>query len=258
MKRVVTAAWLIPAGVYSVFFAPRWLFVALVCLVAVLCFREFVRMIENQGLLSFSLTGYVAGIALLTLPEIGWPSLALLPLLALGLSLRAEDFKTGFASAGALVLGILYVFGAWRCGIALHEKSYYWLFFALALNWAGDVAAYYTGRRFGKHKLAPSISPGKTIEGALGGILSSVLFGCIYLSKVVPEVGLIDAAILSIIGNVAGQIGDLSESALKRGANMKDSGTMLAGHGGWLDRLDSSLFSMPAIYWTLISYSRWH
>lgn len=258
MKRIITAAWLVPFGIYSIFFAPAWFFVLAVCMLSVLCFREFARMVENQGLVSFSLTGYVAGLALLTLPEIGWTSVAVLPLLALGLSLRVEDFKTGFASAGALVLGILYIFGAWRCGIALHEKSHHWLFFAAALNWTGDVAAYYTGRTFGKHKLAPSISPGKTIEGALGGIVASVLFGCLYLPKVLPEVSLLEAAVLSIIGNVAGQIGDLSESALKRGANMKDSGTMLAGHGGWLDRLDSSLFSMPAIYWTLISYSRWH
>ncbi len=258
MKRIITAAWLVPIGSYSIFFAPSWLFVIIVCLLAILCFREFVRMVENQGLLTFSLTGYVAGLALLTLPEIGWPSVALLPLLALGLSLRAEDFKTGFASAGAFALGILYVFGAWRCGIALHAKSYHWLFFAVALNWAGDVAAYYTGRALGKHKLAPIVSPGKTMEGALGGVVASVLFGCLYLPRVLPEVSLLEAAMLSIIGNVAGQVGDLAESALKRGANMKDSGSMLAGHGGWLDRLDSSLFSMPAIYWTLISYSRWH
>lgn len=257
MKRVLTAAWLVPFGIYSIFFAPRWLFVTAICLLAVFCFREYARMVENQGLLSFSIIGYVAGLALLTLPDMGWTSLALLPLLALGLSLRIDDFKTGFASAGAFALGILYVFGAWRCGISLHEKSHHWLFFAVALNWAGDVAAYYTGRAFGKHKLAPSISPGKTIEGSIGGIVASVAFGCIYLPRMLPAIGLPEAAILSIIGNVAGQIGDLCESALKRGAGMKDSGTMLAGHGGWLDRLDSSLFSMPAVYWALLSYARW-
>ena len=258
MKRVLTAAWLVPFGTYSIFFAPPWLFVAVVCLLAIFCFREYARMVENQGLVSFSLTGYVAGIGLLTLPDIGWASLSILPLLALGLSLRSTDFKTGFASAGALVLGILYVFGAWRCGIALHERSHHWLFFATALNWAGDVAAYYAGRAFGKNKLAPSISPGKTIEGALGGVFASILFGCLYLPRFLPEVSLLEAAALALIGNVAGQLGDLAESALKRGANMKDSGTMLAGHGGWLDRLDSSLFSMPAIFWALLCYSRWH
>ena len=258
MKRILTAAWLVPFGTYSIFFAPHWLFVAIVAMLAIFCFREYARMVENQGLLSFTLTAYVAGTALLTLPEIGWSSVALLPLLALGLSLRAPDFKTGFASAGAFALGILYIFGAWRCGLALHEKSHHWLFFAAALNWAGDTGAYYFGRAFGKHKLAPEISPAKTIEGSLGGIAVTILFGCIYLPRVLPEVSLLEAALLALIGNLAGQVGDLCESALKRGAGMKDSGTMLAGHGGWLDRLDSSLFSMPAIYWALLSFSRWH
>jgi phosphatidate cytidylyltransferase len=252
MKRVLTAAWLVPFGIYSIFFAPPWLFVATVAMLAIFCFREFSRLSENQGLLNFTFTGYVAGVALLTLPDHAWALSALLPLLALGMSLRAEDFKTGFASAGAFALGILYIFGAWRCGIELHAKSHHWLFFAVALNWAGDTGAYYTGRALGRNKLAPSISPGKTIEGAIGGVFASVLFGCIFLPRVLPQVNIFEAATLSIIGNFAGQIGDLCESAMKRGANMKDSGTMLAGHGGWLDRLDSSLFSMPAIYWALM------
>lgn len=248
MKRVVTAAWLIPLSTYSIFFAPPQVFVAVVALLAIFCFREYARMVENQGLDSFAIPGYVAGLAILTLPH---DAVVLLPLLALGLSLRSADFKTGFASAGAFAVGVLYVFGAWRCGIELHARSHHWLFFAAALNWAGDTGAYYTGRTFGKNKLAPSISPGKTVEGAIGGTIATVLFGCIYLPRVLPGIGLVEAAALSVIGNIAGQIGDLCESALKRGANMKDSGTMLAGHGGWLDRLDSSLFSMPAIYWAL-------
>lgn len=258
MKRILTAAWLVPLGTYSIFFAPASVFATVVAILAILCYREYARIVENQGLHNFGLAAYVAGLALLMIPDLGWISLSVLPILALGLSLRQVDFKAGFASAGALTLGILYIFGAWRCGIALHEKSHHWLFFAVALNWAGDVAAYYTGRTFGKNKLAPSVSPGKTIEGALGGCLASIAFGCLYLPRFLPEVSLLEAALLSLLGNAAGQLGDLCESALKRGANMKDSGTMLAGHGGWLDRLDSSLFSMPAIYWALISYTRWH
>ncbi len=252
MKRVLTAAWLIPFGTYSIFFAPPWVFTAVVALLAILCFREYARMVDNQGLLSHAIPGYAAGVVLLTVPDGGWTLCALLPLLAFGLSLRAEDFKTGFSSAGAFALGVLYIFGAWRCGIELHSRSHHWLFFAVALNWAGDTGAYYCGRAFGKHKLAPAISPGKTVEGSIGGILASVLFAVLYLPRVLPSVSIFEAVVLAIVGNLAGQLGDLCESALKRGANMKDSGTMLAGHGGWLDRLDSSLFSMPAIYWALI------
>jgi phosphatidate cytidylyltransferase len=256
MKRVLTAAWLVPFGVYSIFFAPHQLFVAIVALLAIFCFREYARLTEGHGLETYPISGYVAGLALLVTPEPAWVLCALLPVLALGLSLRTADFKTGFASAGAFTLGILYVFGAWRCGIELHARSEHWLFFAAAINWAGDTGAYYTGRAFGRNKLAPAISPGKTVEGTLGGVVVSIVFACVYLPRVLPEVTLPAAIALAIVGNFAGQIGDLCESAIKRGANMKDSGTMLAGHGGWLDRLDSSLFSMPAIYWALLAHSR--
>ncbi len=257
MKRVLTAAWLVPFGTYSIFFAPHWLFVCIVAMLAVFCYREVSRIIAHQGLESWSWTGYVAGIAVLLLPDPIWAVLPLLPVLALALGLRQADLKIGFASAGAFLLGIFYVFGAWRCGIGLHSISPHWLFFGAALNWAGDVAAYYTGRSLGKHKLAPTISPGKTVEGALGGVLATTIFGCVYLPQTLPDVSLAQAAGLSIAGNIAGQLGDLCESAMKRGAGMKDSGTMLAGHGGWLDRLDSSLFSMPVVYWALMTIRHW-
>jgi phosphatidate cytidylyltransferase len=260
MKRILTAAWLIPASTYCIFFAHHYLFLAVVCLIALLCYREYERMVRNQDLHTFALVGAVLGLLLLAVPAITWADFLVLPVLGLGLSLRTTDgahgFKGAFASAGAFALGILYIFGAWRAGIALHTKSAHWLFFAVALNWAGDVAAYYVGRAIGKHKLAPLISPGKSREGAAASILASVAFGYFYLGQFLPAVPVSLAILLAAAGNVAGQIGDLSESALKRGAQMKDSGTMLSGHGGWLDRLDSSLFSMPVIYWLLETYSR--
>ncbi len=254
MKRLLTAAWLVPFGALSIFWAPRPVFVVIVSCLALLCYREFIRMVENQGLKSFAFIGSVFGVLLLVAPQLQWPDFLLLSLLGLGFSLRVDDFRIGFASAAAFVLGILYVFGAWRAGIALHDRNLHWLFFAVALNWAGDVSAYYVGRAFGRHKLAPVVSPGKSVEGALASVAASVLFGCVYLPYFVPDVTLLQAALFAVVGNVAGQFGDLSESALKRGAQMKDSGTMLAGHGGWLDRLDSSLFSMPAVYWLLAAW----
>jgi phosphatidate cytidylyltransferase len=257
MKRVLTAVWLVPFGTYSIFYAEERLFIAIVAMLAFFCYRELARIVEGQGLENWSWTGLVVGLGVLLLPDPAWTVLPLLPVTALGLGLRAADFRIGFASAGAFALGILYVFGAWRCGIGLHAVSPHWLFFAAALNWAGDVAAYYTGRSFGKRKLAPSISPGKTVEGAIGGVCASVVFGCVYLPRALPQVSLAEAAALALAGSVAGQIGDLCESALKRGAGLKDSGAMLAGHGGWLDRLDSSLFSMPVVYWALMTLRHW-
>ena len=115
------------------------------------------------------------------------------------------------------------------------------------MNWIGDSGAYYFGRNFGRHKLAPIVSPGKSWEGAAASLVVSVLFGVFVLPRFVG-IGLWQAAAVSVAANIAGQIGDLAESAIKRGAGVKDSGTLLPGHGGMLDRVDSSLFSLPVLY----------
>ncbi|MDX2267700.1 MAG: phosphatidate cytidylyltransferase [Bryobacter sp.] len=258
MKRLLTAAWLIPFGYSSIFLSPQPIFVFIVAVLALLCYREYVRLVQHQGLAAFPLPGAVLGVLLLVRPNLAWTDFLVLSIVALGLSLRSVDgehgFRGSFASAAAFTLGILYIFTAWRAAIGLRALSPHWLFFGVALNWAGDAAAYYFGRAFGKRRLAPLISPNKSCEGALASLAASVLFGCIYLPQVLPPLSLPAAALLALAGNVAGQLGDLAESALKRAANQKDSGTMLSGHGGWLDRLDSSLFSMPTVYWLLYSF----
>ena len=131
----------------------------------------------------------------------------------------------------------------------------HWLLFALALNWIADSFAYLGGRATGRHKLAPILSPAKTWEGATWSLAGSLLFGWLFLGHFAPERGLPEVLLLSAATNVAGQVGDLAESALKRGAGRKDSGTLLPGHGGWLDRMDSSLFAMPV---TLLWLMRLH
>jgi len=122
------------------------------------------------------------------------------------------------------------------------------LFFALALNWAGDTTAYYIGRQFGRHKLAPVVSPKKSWEGAFASVAGSVIFGLLYLGHFLPLLPWWEIVIIAILGNIAGQFGDLAESAMKRGAGVKDSSNILPGHGGMLDRVDSSLFALPIVY----------
>jgi phosphatidate cytidylyltransferase len=256
MKRVLTAVWLVPFGACSIFLAPHWLFVLIVAALATLCFREYARIVEQQGIESHRIAGTLLGLAIILVPGVSWMDLMILGPVALALGLRVADFRAGFASSAALILGILYTYGAWRAGIGLHDRGAHWLFFAAALNWAGDVSAYYVGRAIGKRKLAPVISPNKSVEGAVASVVASTVFGLAYFHFAIPEVSWWMALIYSIAGNLAGQLGDLCESAMKRGANMKDSGTMLAGHGGWLDRLDSSLFSMPAVYWVMLLSAR--
>ena len=254
MKRALTALVLVPVAVYSVLFSPPQLFLAVVVLFGVLCFREYAR-ITN----AYAMPGYVAGVLILIAPlNQAALILFLTALAAMCLTMSAEDFGKGASRAGALVLGVAYVFGAWKTAILLHEidgpgfkgiaAGRYWLMFSLIVNWIGDTGAYYVGRKFGKHKLAPRVSPGKSWEGAAASAVTGVIFGMVFLPLTITGMSLWVAGIISLVANAAGQIGDLAESALKRGAGVKDSGTLLPGHGGILDRMDSSLFAMPVVY----------
>jgi phosphatidate cytidylyltransferase len=128
------------------------------------------------------------------------------------------------------------------------------VYFLLLVVWLGDSGAYYVGKTFGKHKLSPRISPKKTIEGLMGGVAASVITALVIHFTFFPEFPLLHAIIAGVILSISGVIGDLAESMWKRSADVKDSGTLLPGHGGFLDRFDSILFTAPILYsyWTLI------
>jgi phosphatidate cytidylyltransferase len=170
-------------------------------------------------------------------------------LAALTLALASPSLDKSLPRAAALLLGVLYTFVTLKWAVPLRALSPHWLMFALAVTWIADATAYYTGRALGHHKLAPRISPAKTWEGAAGSLAGSVAFAALYVPRFMPSIELPLALGVATVANVAGQIGDLAESALKRGADVKDSGKMLPGHGGWLDRLDSTLFTIPMVYW---------
>jgi len=254
MKRVLTALLLIPTFCYLILWAPLWAFLAAVAGVAVLCFREYADLVLLHAIEKPGMFGYVAGLLLLFLPEKDFAFLVLVAILALALALRSRDLGETLPAAAALLLGVIYVFGSLRCGIDLRAISQYWLFFALSLNWAGDIAALYVGRLIGRHKMAPRVSPAKSWEGAAASVAASVAYGALYFPRLLPSVPLLEGLGLAALANIAGQFGDLCESALKRGAGVKDSGTLLPGHGGWLDRLDSSLFALPVIYFVVNNF----
>jgi phosphatidate cytidylyltransferase len=246
MKRVATALLLLPIAIYSVLFAPAPVFVGVVALVALLCFREYAAI---TGI--FAPAGYVAGLVILLAPAgTLFPLFVVITLIAMCLPLVSTSLalEQAFIRASALVLGVAYIFGAWRTGLTLHQISRHWLMFGLMINWVGDTGAYYIGRRFGRHKLAPLVSPGKSWEGAAASLASGVLFGVIYLPLAIRGTTWLSAALFAIAANVSGQIGDLAESAIKRSARVKDSGSLLPGHGGMLDRLDSTMFALPVLY----------
>lgn len=157
----------------------------------------------------------------------------------------------GIASRIALtLLGVLYIgtFGSF-VGLARDlDHGVFWVFVTLAMTWLNDTSAYFFGHKFGKHKLAPRISPGKTVEGFLGGFLGSfsgfVVFWVIFKRPVPFYFG----PILTLLVGVVGPVGDLCESLIKRSFQVKDSGNIIPGHGGMLDRIDALLFTAPVVY----------
>lgn len=247
MSRILTALVLAPSVLYIVLRGPYWSFFLVVAVVAALCYYEFGG-IARLRLPEIAL-GVVFGTLLLYVrAETAVLTLTLLALLFLTCALRFDNLSTVLPVASAQGFGLLYIYGAWNTAFFLRAINPYWLTFGLAVNWIGDTGAYYVGRSFGRRKLASRISPGKSWEGAIASVVASIVFGIVFLRFLIPSVKPWQAVLISVLANAAGQLGDLAESALKRGAGVKDSGTLLPGHGGWLDRVDSSLFSLPVLY----------
>jgi phosphatidate cytidylyltransferase len=248
MKRVLTSLILIPLVWYIVILGPVWLVLAAATLCAMLCYREYCGIAAGYGVTELGPVGFAAGLGVMTLTDGAAIFLTVLALTGISLAMRSENLADVLPRASTMLLGVVYIFGAWKCGVLLREASSYWLLFALAINWVGDASAYYVGKNIGMHKLAPRISPGKSWEGSVASLVAAIVFGIFYVRHFWPDMPMIEVVGLSALANVIGQLGDLAESALKRGAGVKDSGTLLPGHGGLLDRVDSALFTMPAVY----------
>ncbi|HEY7303773.1 MAG TPA: phosphatidate cytidylyltransferase [Bryobacteraceae bacterium] len=255
MSRLVTAIGLLAIALYLVFLAPWSIFIAAAICMGLVCYWEYAGLVAGHSIPSPGVYGLLAGLCFLLwpgtvqIPAISLPgALTLLVLLAFVTSIRSSNLHDVLPRVACVLLGAFYAFAPWRFAIDLRRESVHLLFFALALNWAGDSAAYYVGRRFGRRKFAPLVSPQKSWEGAFASVAGSLIFGLLYLDHFMPRMPIWEIVILAIVGNIAGQFGDLAESAMKRGAGMKDSSHILPGHGGMLDRVDSSLFALPVVY----------
>jgi phosphatidate cytidylyltransferase len=248
MKRLLTALVLIPAVTYVILWANYWVFISVLMTVAVLCYYEYAGIAAGYGFGALSPIGYGAGLLLLLSQGETWPLVTIVALLALLAAMRADNLSKALPRAALLLMGAVYVFGCWKWAIPLRQANHHWLMYALLLNWAGDTGAYYIGRAFGKHKMAPRVSPKKSWEGAVASAVTSVVVGAAYLLRFIPRMTVAGAICLTMVANVAGQLGDLAESAIKRGGSVKDSSAILPGHGGFLDRVDSTLFTLPVIY----------
>ena len=167
-----------------------------------------------------------------------------------------KDFSKMLAGAGVTILGVLYIaflggfLIATRVGFENHPYlSTHLLGFFFLVLMGSDTGAYFVGRAFGKHKLAPGISPGKTVEGLIGGLLAAAAFGALATVWFFPELPFQVSIPLAVVMAAVGVVGDLAESAMKRGSKTKDAASILPGHGGLLDRLDSLLLNAPILYY---------
>ena len=254
MQRLITAIGLIAVAVYLIGWAPQSVFIAASLLISFLCYWEFAELVKRHSIPKPGIFGFLAGVFILFWPETPLHGISLLVVIsiltvaAFITSLRYLNLRDVLPQVACAFLGAFYTFAPWRFAGDLRHQSIHLLFFALALNWAGDSTAYYVGRAFGKHKLAPIVSPKKSWEGAIGSVVGSVIFGLLYLGHFMPVVTWWNVVLIAVVANIAGQFGDLAESAMKRGADVKDSGNLLPGHGGILDRVDSSLFALPVVY----------
>jgi phosphatidate cytidylyltransferase len=265
MKRILTAVVVLPFLIASIIFPFLWwVFFVLAVAAMVVGLWEFYLLAKKLQLKPDAGAGFLAGAALVTISLNNDARvntlLFLFVIIALTIgtliatTLRGAPFEKMIGSVGATILGVLYVplLGSHlvllRMGFEPSLSAHLLSFFFLVLM-GGDAGAYYIGRAFGKHKLAPSISPGKTWEGAVGGIVAALAMGTLAHFWFFRELPLKYTLPLAALMTVVGIFGDLAESALKRGAGAKDAANILPGHGGLLDRLDSLLFNAPLIYY---------
>lgn len=269
MKRVLTAVVLVPLVLLLVFMGPFWL-ITLVCwLVAELALWEYLTLADATGAKTPRIAAVIVT-ALLFLatfrrPDLLGPLTGAIVLALLIVCTFRSPLPRVLADTGFTVFGVLYT-GLAMTTLALlsqQENGPSLLVFLLLVVWVGDSAALYVGRAWGRHKLAPAISPGKSREGSVGSLIGSLiitgflLWLASYLQSRNINVLMFPGSvarwiILAIVVNVAGQVGDLAESAIKRGAGVKDSGSLLPGHGGVLDRIDALLIAAPVLWYALL------
>jgi len=269
MKRILTAIVLVPLVLLLVFKGQFWLITAVVGAVAELALWEYLSLADAAGAKTPRIASGIAVAALFVVTF--FQALALAPLA--GAIVLALLIVCAFRSPLPRVLpdAAYSVFGVLYIGFSLttlpllcqQENGASLLVFLFFVVWAGDIAALYIGRTWGRKKLAPAISPGKTWEGSIASIAGSIAVACL-LFLLAARLQARDITVLSYSGaisrwlilaailNVAAQVGDLVESALKRGAGVKDSGSLLPGHGGVLDRIDALLIAAPVLWYALL------
>jgi phosphatidate cytidylyltransferase len=292
VKRVLTAVVLIPIVLVVVLRAPVPVLAVFAGAIALLAIRELLQLLESYGIRPLRAPTYVfcalffliiaahpgvtdllstAGFA-----YFGLVAAVLGPFLFLTIAMRGAELREGFPAAMVSAFAFVYIALPMASLVQLREqwRGAFLLLFLLLLVWAGDIFAYFVGKPLGRHRMSPRISPNKSWEGAIASVAASLAVGVLMFHYAQPistallhahlidqrdgiftrEASLGPIIVLSIILNIAAQLGDLVESLIKRGAGVKDSGAILPGHGGMFDRIDALLFAAPVLW----AWAAWH
>lgn len=288
IKRIATAVVLIPIVLLLILRAPIAVVTVVTAIIALLTVQEFLKLTEPYGVEPFRKPAYafVVLFFLLLLWNAGKEkpflsteifgvmaafAASIAAFLFLTIAMRRGDLREGYPAAAASTFAVVYIALPLAMLVQLRQQwaGAFLILYLLLVVWAGDIFAYFIGRSMGRHLMSPQISPKKTWEGAVASLIASITIGgtlFYYASSVSTTLlqwGLIDRSggifglerpalgpivMLTAILNVAAQLGDLVESLIKRGAGVKDSGTLLPGHGGMLDRIDALLFAAPVLW----------
>jgi phosphatidate cytidylyltransferase len=294
IKRIATAAVLIPLVLLLVLKAPLYILALVAGAVALLTVIEFLRLVEHYQVQPLRWPSYAyvgafflfvtvatsSATALLETTAVMYGivlAAALAPFVFLSIAMRRDEMATAYPAAAASAFGFLYIAVPMALLVQIRQQpaGAILVIYTLLVVWAGDILAYFVGSTMGRHLMSPQISPKKTWEGAAASIVASIVVGALWF-QYAPQIsaaflrwGLIERRdgifspgqlvpvssiiLLSAIVNVAAQLGDLVESLIKRGAAVKDSGSILPGHGGMLDRIDAMLFAVPVVW----AWSTW-
>jgi len=290
LKRVLTAVVLIPIVLLLVLRAPVPVLAFVAGVVSLLAIHEMLKLAEGYNIRPIYVPTYIfVGLFFLliavsqgTTPALSTSGFAfivvcaamLAPFVFLAIAMRRDELSSAFPAAMVSAFALVYIALPMASLAQLREQwqGSFFLLYLLLLVWAGDIFAYFIGKALGTHRMSPRVSPKKTWEGAVASVIASVAVGMLMAHYAVPisrsllharlieqrdgvftEPRLLPIVILSIVLNVAAQLGDLVESLIKRGAGAKDSGAILPGHGGMFDRIDALLFAAPVLW----AYMAW-
>jgi len=293
ITRIATAVVLIPLVLLLVLKAPAYLLVIVAGAVALLAISEFLKLathynVQPLGPLTYAFVTFFFAFVIVassgrtplletTATTLGIAlAVSLAPFIFLTAAMRRAELSTGYPAAAASVFAFTYIAIPMALLVEIRRQpaGAIWVIYTLLAVWAGDIFAYFVGKAVGRHRMSPEISPKKTWEGAAASVAASVIIGTLWMqhapaiSAALLHLNLIERRdgmwgleqpslwpiiILSAIVNLAAQFGDLVESLIKRGAGVKDSGTILPGHGGMLDRIDAMLFAVPVVW----AYGAW-